>query len=108
MRIDIEVAAAMSSEDAVLIERARTALLRTERSFGREYQAVGVVWLRVNLSRPMRIDFKAVPIDGRIGQAYLGPDIPLTNDLFDGENFSANFHEKMEAAFTAFDEYLAK
>jgi hypothetical protein len=105
MRLDIDVAGAMTAEDASLVERAREALLYTNRNFngGREI-AAAVVWPRHG-DHPMRIEFKAIRANGEIGQAYLGPDTPLTEDLFDGHNFTADFREEMEAAFVAFDDY---
>jgi hypothetical protein len=105
MNLDIDVAAAISAEEASLIERARLALLYTNHTFhGGSEIACAVAWPR-NGDRPMRIEFKAVPIGG-IGQAYLGPDIPLTEELFDGNNFTEEFIQKMKNTFEAFDEYL--
>lgn len=53
----------------------------------------------------MRIEFKAIPLKG-VGQAYLGPDVPLTEEIFDENNFTEEFKRKMHDAFAAFDEYL--
>jgi hypothetical protein len=62
------------------------------------------VWPK-NGAHPMRIEFKAIPLKG-VGQAYLGPDVPLTEEIFDENNFTEEFKRKMHDAFAAFDEYL--
>jgi len=105
MRLDIDVAGEISAEEASLIERARSALQYVNHTFhGGKEIACAVVWPR-NGKSPMRIEFKAVPTQG-IGQAYLGPDIPLTEELFDGYNITEEFRQKMVVAFADFDNYL--
>lgn len=113
MRLDIDVVREITKEDASLIQRARRALLYLNREFvgrspeGYPYHdiACAVVWPRQG-DHAMRIDFKAVPANGGIGQAYLGPDVPLTEALFDGNEFTADFRRQMDESFAAFDAYL--
>jgi hypothetical protein len=95
-----------------LIARARTALARVDKVFrgvtpdGLRYRYVAgaVIWPAAH-GRPVRIDFQA-HAPGEIGQAYLGPDTPLTADLFDGDGLAEGFRREIEAAWSAFEDHM--
>lgn len=52
-----------------------------------------------------RVDFCTRP-GGSIGQAFIGPDTPITSDLLGpGDSLSPEFLAKVQAAFDAFVKY---
>lgn len=100
-------------EEQDLIDRARRALSNINRHFrgkssdGYPYHDIAraQIW-PANQKQPLRIDFKAVPAGRSIGQAFLGPDQALTLELFDGDEFTIQFRQKIEEGFSYYEEYL--
>ena len=108
----------LPDEDNAIVERARKALRKINREFigvspeGYSYHNVvcAVVWPKQEpvgkfAGIPLRLDFKA-HTPGQIGQAWIGPDTVLTEDLFDGDNLTEDFRKEIEDSCDAFDEYM--
>lgn len=101
-----------NAAEKALVEKARKALKPINREFrgvspeGYPYHEIlaAVVW-PASPGISLRIDFKAHRAEG-IGQAYLGPDTPLTEALFDGDNITTEFRAEIEESCTYFEAYM--
>lgn len=95
--------------ESELVERARKALLTINRSFEMKLTSTSVTQTACALvyfssGSQLMLDFMAHE-PGEIGQAFLGPQVALTPDLFEGETFTSDFLRQMEVSFEAFNKY---
>lgn len=93
--------------DKGLVEKARKAVadinkVFTHKELGPNYRQVAeaIVW-----SSPLRIDFCA-QAPGVATRAFLGPQVPLTEELFEGDKFTSKFLELIEKGFKDFESYI--
>lgn len=106
MDLVILVPRKFSEEDRRLIEKARVAVSILNREFRTttngvdwKLRAEAVIW-----SEPLRLDFRAT--DGKPCEAFLGPQLPLTDDLFRDSRLKPEVIEEFTEACTYFDDHL--
>ena len=92
----------LTSNELTLIEWARSALKEqnfsiTEQMGQRTFTHIvaAIVWVRED---GIGIDFKSY-VPGVEGQAFLGPEAPLTEDLFVGDTFKPEFLARIQQSF---------
>jgi len=66
-----------------------------------ETQVIGAVIF----SKPISIDFRAFRV-GEIGQAFLGPQVPLTSSLFNDDKLPDSFMEELNSSWEEYINYL--
>jgi hypothetical protein len=108
MNLVIPILANFSDEEKALIERVRKAVAGIhckfkdpQRPYSPPLRAQAVIW-----PHPLRLDFQASG-GGGMGQSFLGPHIPLTAEVFEGETLNATLLQEFEAGCKDFEEYLA-
>lgn len=106
MDLVIPLPSMFSAEDRQLIEKARSAVSLLHREFrttknGIEWTlwAEAVIW-----SKPLRLDFQAT--DGSPCQAFLGPQLSLTERLFHNGQLKFEVIQEFTEACAQFEQHL--
>ncbi len=108
----LEISHSDFTEDELkLIERARIALAKRNSDIYFIVERTSYGWINQRIdalvySNPLRLDFKAHTPE-QVGQAFIGPMVPLTEDLFkDQHTFTNDFIMKITDCIVDYKKYI--
>ena len=112
MQIDTStIYAPLTKAEHKLVEKARTAVTQIHlRATANNRQLGNPTYIGGALifCRPLRLDFRAHQPGEFTTCAYIGPQLPLTNELFDGEKLHTNVVEEVTKNFNHWITFLEK
>ena len=109
MKLELDEGLNLSGAEQLLVARARHALAGIEFNINENSPGVASpmdqIVTALIYDKPLRIDFKA-HVRREIGQAFIGPQVLLTEGLFAGDGFTPAFITSLGSAVEAYRAYL--
>ncbi len=97
----------LSPKNRAFVDKARRALALVNFSFesdGYRYYAGCMVFADISGDGSGKLDFR-VYRPGLVSQAFIGPEIPISEEMFEGEQLKSSHIKDIERAFKDFEEY---